>query len=346
MLPSQSSSMPLQLSGSGLPGAAEHSVPFSLAAQRTNPLRAHAPKPAEHVSPMSKPSSMVPSQLSSFPLQRSVALGLTLGSLSLQSPAHAPTPSASLSTQLPQSVGHVVALSVATQRPSPQTAGMQLPVTQYIAAPHSMSDVQGQSAGQPSGVSDAAHAPSPHTAPGAQLPEASQTKSAEQSESTTHWTHVIVAGWQTPQHVAPPAHEPPAGTQSEQVLPTHVPVVQSACSRHSTHIAPFRQRAAATGQPAWSAGSHTLQVPETHCGSWPSMHWTSDEHAVQSAGQAAASSPSSHAPSPHTVPASTPASVSAPKVYRPTSVIAVQLATTRPTIAMIDARFIRSSLAR
>ena len=76
MTPSQLSSMPLQVSACGMPVALQTSWPFV----QTNVPDWQVPRPLPHVSPTpgSVPSSVMPSQLSSRPLQTSVC-GVTTG---------------------------------------------------------------------------------------------------------------------------------------------------------------------------------------------------------------------------------------------------------------------------
>src|SRR6476619_3021611 len=76
MTPSQLSSMPLQVSAWGMPVALHTSAPFV----QTNVPDEQVPRPLPHLSPTpgSVPSSVMPLQLSSMPLQISV-WGVTVG---------------------------------------------------------------------------------------------------------------------------------------------------------------------------------------------------------------------------------------------------------------------------
>src|SRR5215471_7871322 len=72
--PSQSSSTPLQSSVCGLPAVAEHVVPVPAESHLITPNRWQPPWPALHGLPrFAKPSSVLPSQSSSRPLQISAA---------------------------------------------------------------------------------------------------------------------------------------------------------------------------------------------------------------------------------------------------------------------------------
>src|SRR5438552_779465 len=83
--------------GLGVPGTASHVVLRRSVLQRNVPLRAHAPVPPTHGVPtVAKPSSVVPSQLSSRPLPQSSTLvtgaPVTLHSVAIPPGAQRRTP--------------------------------------------------------------------------------------------------------------------------------------------------------------------------------------------------------------------------------------------------------------